>query len=283
MVKLILFSKNRAAQLDAHLQSIFANDNSLFSSIDVIYTASDEDFERAYQVLIRDWVDPLTPLKFHREDEFRIDLLDILDNSTDEFVCFGVDDNIIYKEIPLDQWDVLNCLGHEGAACLSLRLGQNTSMQCLYTNQFAQMPEWTYGVGGHKTEILAWNWRKMPPHQNFGYPMSVDYHIFDTKKISSILQNCQFSNPNSLECSLQGQKNRLGDLMYCLPESAVVNLPLNRVQSICENNFGKFYGVSERELNDLFLRGQRISLEDMRFDGVICTHQEFPLSLKQYV
>lgn len=102
MINLIIFSKNRAMQLDALLRSIKLRCN-VFNSIHVVWTA-DEGFERSYTLMI-----PKHNVTWIKETNFKEDTMRAMTDAV--FTCFMCDDNIIMHEfngLP-DNWDDLLC------------------------------------------------------------------------------------------------------------------------------------------------------------------------------
>ena len=67
--------------------------------------------------------------------------------------------------------------------------------------------------------------------------------------------------------------------MSCLYDSSVVNTPLNLAGS-SQNRAGEQFGISLEELNNIYVDGLRISLEDMDFSNIISCHQELPVTFK---
>lgn len=121
----IIFSKNRACQIDALLRSI--NDHcQLFKKIIVLYTTTSKDFTDGYEIAINKHPD----IDWMAEVSFRNDFYLCLDNSDDK-VCLLVDDDIFIN--PVDELTLFDMMME--VDIISLRLGDNvTKKQHLHFN-----------------------------------------------------------------------------------------------------------------------------------------------------
>ena len=125
----IVFSKDRALQLDLTLNSIKSHIPCTqyeypIHRIDVLYTTSKEH-ENSYQTLIKEHRD----VNFVKQSaSIFTDIKKLVDTSLDEHVCFFTDDNIVYRELSLTQEDIKLAFENQ-VSCISLRLGKNTVMR----------------------------------------------------------------------------------------------------------------------------------------------------------
>ena len=268
MINTIIFSKNRACQLDLLLTSAKRNLSDMFR-LNVVYTATNQSFSDGYERVVQRFDN----VNFIEETDFQQDTLSLVEGS-EKYVCFLVDDNIVYRPVVLEDIDSL--FGIEGFACLSLRLGPNTTVQSPYTNQMCPMPEYMTIV---ENKYVLWNWRMVHPHTNFGYPFSVDGNIFTKKTTLDVITKYDFNNPNALEG--RANVNNLPTRMACLSkQSAVVNTPINIVGS-SNGDCGAKFGVSLEELNEKYLDGEVVDFDAMDFSNITCCHQEIELVFKQ--
>ncbi len=277
MIKAIIFSKDRPAQLDLFLQSYYKNGNGLFEYVYVLYHASTPEFAKGYAKLETDspyWI------RFRRETKFDVHTLELMRQHEEGFVytCFFTDDNIIYKPIPHDAGWFHNFFeNRKTLACFSFRLGSNTKIQCQYEKSLTTFPsDYVLEEG-----CLIWNWGNLPIHTNFGYPLSVDGHIFRTKTILDVANKTvnenKIVNPNALEGIWHRYVDMIEPQMACFPHSVVINSPNNRVQEVCKNKAGVIFGESAKEMNEKFLSGQRIDLESIDFSNIVGCHQELEM------
>ena len=114
MIDLIVFSKNRAMQLDCLLRSLDEYTDPIFrKKVIYTFTTSDKRFERGYELLKK-----LHPnVQFIKEENLKAN---ILSNMNSYLTCMMVDDQIMFKQCPHIPMLKEN-------QCFSLRLGGNIS------------------------------------------------------------------------------------------------------------------------------------------------------------
>lgn len=254
-VTAIVFSKDRALQLDAFLRS-FERCVWPVLNVEVLYLATTARHEAAYQDVFRR----------HRcaypraQQDFRADVLSLVPD-TGAVVLF-VDDQVFVRP-----WRVESIIG------LSLRLAPHLT-QC-YTADTAQpiplfMP--------FMPDRFAWRWAD--GKGDWGYPLSLDGHVFDAGELRGWMIASDFQSPNALEAALQVFRPAFTDrLGVCYPHAIIVNVPWNSVQTSQSMN-----RCGQIEDADTLLRhwedGQRMNIEPIM--GVMnrSAHQEFPLMLE---
>lgn len=227
-MNVIVFSKDRAAQLDLLLRSM---PEEMVGVCEIIIRASDSLFYDGYRSVYNEhegW--------FCFESDFKTDLIESL-ACHDPLTMFLTDDDVFINPLP-----AIPKLPNN-VACLSLRL--NPRMGYCYTlNRKQEQPKMQPGN--------VWDWRLADA--DYGYPMSLDGHIFRTADILPLLKRLDYHDPNSLE----GQLARYPidrPMMMCFDKSVIVNNPANRVQETAKNRHGN---ISAEWLNNQFLAGKRI-------------------------
>lgn len=261
----IVFSKDRASQLHLLLSSLYKNAPGIFN-INVLYTSSNEDFERGYEKLKEICKENFWNVNFVKEsNNFKEDVMSLL-KSEHKYTTFFTDDDVLFGAI--DYETIENSLSQEDIFCFSLRLGTNTTY-CYSENQNNQIV-----LSGEKDNYIFWDWQKS--WYDFGYPLSVDGHIFRTKEILKLSKPLNFQNPNTYEAALQIYENFPRIMMAGYKDSSkLVGIPVNVVQNVFPNRKGEKFGISAKDLNDKFLNGYFINFESMNFNGtVIGAHQE---------
>ena len=289
-LSIVIFSKDRAAQLDLCLKSIYKNLESLSQQwrIEVIYTASSEEFEKGYDSLKYDW--DYSWLYFHQESVYGgfKQALETTTKEWGEYVLFFTDDDIVYRKFEHD-FDFLSNAFEQNKElfCISLRLGTNTFVQDQHRNTMCLIPD---SVIMQEDTLRSWNWKDESMgcnETNFGYPFSVDGHLFKSKDASWIIANTDYYNPNTLEA--RAHRTHVMDTEYainisndmaCFKNSYVINTPINRVQETYTNSAGIFFGSPQETLNEKFLQGKRLTLDGMDFSIIIGAHQELKLCWK---
>lgn len=275
MISLIIFSKNRACQLQLLLESIEKNSNNIFDTKTVIFEATTKDFRAGYDLLIERF--GMNTL-FIAETDFQKNTISAINNSC-KYICFMVDDNILYGTIPFDHGHITYTLSNEFISSLSLRLGTNIKYDDIYNDKITLYPEHV-GIITYDSyideEIRVWDWRTLPPHSNFGYPFSVDGNIYKKQELLDFI-DYEFDTPNSFEGRFD--RHKLRQLMCCFNKSVLVNNPINLVGS-SNNNAGKYYGWSLEDLNNKYLSGKVIDLDNILSNNIVACHQEMEILFK---
>jgi len=288
-LSIVIFSKDRAAQLDLCLKSIYENLSILSEhwTIYVVYTSSSEDFEKGYVQLTEEWYKKASSIYFFPEYKYKgfKKTLEYCIKHWEEYVLFFTDDDIVYRKFE-HNFSVLSesFEKNENLLCTSLRLGTNTFVQDQYTNSMCLIPD---EVIISEETLKIWNWKVQSMGEsetNFGYPFSVDGHLFKSKQAKWIIENTEYYNPNTLEAKAHRTHvmdteyaENLSDEMACFKNSYVINTPLNRVQDTFTNSSGVFFKETPISLNEQFLKNARLTLEGMDFSTIIGVHQELKL------
>jgi len=276
MIDTIIFTKDRACQLDLLLQSIVKNGNNLFN-INILYEASSQEYKDGY-LKVSERFPSYERFNWVEEEDFEKDTLELL-NKSGKLVCFFVDDNILYRPLELNQEEVEDIVDDD-IFCLSLRLGGNTVVQSEYDNSMCVLPSQVTLIND---TFLAWDWRHLPPFTNFSYPFSVDGHIYRREEVLKIVSQYEFVTPNAFEGMAYANTGCLGNApsrMTCLKRSVLVNTPLNLVGS-SENKSGQKFGKSLQELNEEYLSGNIPDFDGMDFSEVRGCHQEIEIKFKR--
>lgn len=284
MITGIVFSKDRACQLDLFFQSVAHNAGGNIDIV-VLYDFSSPDFEEGYEKLKRHH-----SFKFVKQSDFYNDIKNILVESKD-CVSFFTDDDLIYQKIPSSIEHLEHILEFQ-IACFSLRMGMNT-IEREFGGKIIQdnLPKISYVKGSD--DIIAWNRTSIPTGGYWSYPLSVDGHIFRKSDIVSFVDEiiCWANNgcckkikdtPNSFEAILQRFYFELPPLMASFDKSVLVNSPNNRVQDDFKNVSGSVFSFAQEDLNEKYLEGYTIDLGEIDFSNIKCPHQELDLSIKKH-
>jgi hypothetical protein len=266
---LIIFSKNRACQLHLLLESLTINGAGLFFDKVKILYKSDDEYSLGYNKLKKIFAG----VEFVEETNFRNNLLSMMDDKYTT-TTFMVDDCILYKPLMARKEYITNWLTND-TVCFSLRLGKN----CEYSHP-ANL-SYKLGEHTHDGEFIKFDYTKQE-NGDFKYPLSVDGHIFKTDFIKGLLVEIMFSNPNTLEANLQ-QFVMLGKIpmnVVSYNESKLVGVPVNMVNSVFNNRHGLQYYVSEKELNDRYINGERIDLSKLDLANINGPHKEIKYEFK---
>lgn len=260
-VNCIVFSKDRAMQLDACLRSI-ERSAPYTGPIAVVYKATTQEFAEGYRLL--DLGDRARLVA--ETGDFRRAVMTLLD-ATYDYTVFHTDDDVFFRKpsaapiLPAD------------FAAFSLRLGENTT-HC-YTAGGSQLVPPASKTG----PVTAWDWTRA--EGDFAYPMSLDGHIFLTCLLVQMLSRARFANPNQLEEELHYRRYLAPPTMLSFLESCLVSVPANIVSSTHRNRASQNEAWSPNVLNARFLDGERIDVDAMDFSAVRSAHQEIPLAFNR--
>jgi len=267
VINALVFSKDRAMQLDAALRSLrlHCRDADLLETT-VLYAFSNNTYASHYSQLAREH----PGVHFLEEKDFKGDVLSLIKPS--RFLLFLVDDNIFVQEFSLE--DAVGQLqATPEALAFSLRLGRNTSY-CYMLAKYQKLPKFDEVRKG----VLSFDWTTS--ERDFGYPFDVSSSIYRTSDMLPLLEQIPFSNPNTLEGHLDGIKGEMGEqnVLLCFDQSVTFSNPINKVQSVLPNNRGgKHKRYTPTHLAEMFEEGYRINVEAYtNFVSTGC-HQEVRL------
>ncbi len=260
MIQIIIFSKDRALQLELLLRSMKEYFLGLENyRVNVLYTYSNENYRLGYEKLKKIHND----IFYKKEKSFKTDLIEMVDQNK-KYLMFLVDD-IIFKE-KFDSSLLKNMTGR--TLCFSLRLHPNLERCYALDCEISKKPKFI-----RNSEFLFFSYSGA--QGDYGYPMSVDGNIYHTSDIEDKLKRLHYTGPNELEGALSNNGISKNEMM-CLYKSALFNNPCNKVQTCINNSSGY---ISPLYLNGMFLDGYKIDLEPYRgFENISC-HQEVDIRL----
>jgi len=269
-MKIIAFSKDRAAQLDLLIRSLQTN-WPLFNleDLQIIYTYSNADFAAGYKKLQDSFLDK-TPLiaccDWYDQKDFHSDLLLHTIFGDGRHLGFLTDDCLFYRycEIPPSYIETL--LDDQENLCFSFRLGaENNRIQNYVTGELHHLIK--YGpksyIDGY--QLIKYRWGLYPINSNPGYIGSIDGCIYYRQYVISTLGNTNLSCPRAIEENLANKQDHRSNMKITKPfmivprYSNVVCLAINNVQTT-PVECGFQYNYEPKWLNDKYLAGQIIDL-----------------------
>lgn len=262
MINLIVFSRDRACQLQALLDSIELHTKGFFNNIDIVYLATHPAYDAGYELLKgrRPYA------KYFKESNFQQDIKSLLKM---DYTCFFADDDLVYKDFNKGLFDMIK----DDVACFSLRLGLNINY--CYSNAKPN-PIGEYEEDG---EFIKFNWRDQ--QLDFGYPLSVVGHIFRTDEIKAILDLVDFINPNTMEAFIQRHLDKVTrPKMVAYKESKNFGVPANSVNQSWKNKNGLKYFYPVHELNHKYLNGEVIDVSFLGEEQIYSAQQEIEYKFK---
>lgn len=258
----IIFSFDRALQLDALLRSFFLNTNNT-CKLYVIYKASNKDHHTAYQEVINKFNENVT---FNLETKpFKDELITALNTINTGKLFFLVDDIIFTGNVHLSDLAKIDTSKY----VFSLRMGGNLNYSYV-VDKPQKLPDFVKKTNGY----LYWKWDK--GDLDWSYPLSVDGHIFGREEINILINHYSFNSPNSLESILQKEKNifmhRTG---ICYKKTRIVNCPCNKVQNEVNNLHGSLH---QDELLKIWQSGKKIDINKLQGFVNSSVHEELPFT-----
>lgn len=286
MLQIIIFSFNRAMQLDTLLRSVYKHFKFDNYRVEVLYNTSDRDFEKGYDLLKGKYLQVEFVKESTNKDHFGIkdamcfyNLKKIikhkqLRNAKSDFrslLCgmlhgnadcsmFLTDDSAFYSDVCLTD-DILSWVNEKPLQrSFSLRLG-------IGINQEEPKTE--------KDGFVYWDYYKSCEKKNWTYQFSVDGHIYSTKLLRQLADKIFFTNPSffeSMVCNYVREKRMLSEGM-CFRKSTLLSYPINMVQKVADN---ESLNASLETLNEKFLEGYTF---DYEVPEKIEVFQQYPASL----
>jgi hypothetical protein len=264
-ISVVVFSKDRAMQLHALLSSWQATKTGECGMV-VIYAASSMAHKKAYnemEVLFQNRV------RFVEQEVFpslKHCLVQTMQSLPTGKMFFLVDDIIFTEEVDyqkMAEMDLSNII-------LSLRMGAHLNYSYVVSAK-QSLPQTLSDQG----DCFVWDWNE--GELDWGYPLSVDGHIFNTSEVLLWAKHLEYKSPSSFEGALQQMRfvyrNKRG---MCFKKSRIVNIPANKVQTEVANLHG---AVHQDDLLQQWNEGLAIDHTQFRGWNNISVHQEAEFQL----
>jgi len=264
----IVFSKDRALQLHALLGSYFEQVSGPVPAR-VLYWASSDAHRQAYEeVQALFAAQPVSFVRQQGPDSFHSDLIRLLESLQVEKILFLVDDIVFTESVDMRDFIRFDPFRFVPTLRMGLNLGRSYTMQ-----QQQSLPAFSSGVIYDKDKV-CWQWQH--GELDWGYPLSVDGHLFSLQELTAMAKLIPFHAPNSFEANLQ-QFSGLFAPRYgiCYCKSKIINTPCNKVQSENENICGNFH---QDDLLERWVGG--LQLDYRRLYGFVneSAHQEVEMN-----
>lgn len=223
----IIFSKDRAIQLHALLDSYFKLvDNTIKPFI--LFTCSSEAHRKSYLDLEKIYG---SKVSFMYETNFRNQLIQLVGSLESEKLFFMTDDGVFIDKLDLNEFIKFNPL----KVIANFARGKNCNY-CYTFSSEQKIPNNTILSEIDETEYLLWIWKDEKKSPSFSYPLSLDGALFNRLEVLSIIKNLEFKAPNTLEGVMQVYlplyENRFG---LAFVNVKYVNVPINLVQTENKN------------------------------------------------
>lgn len=249
MIDTLIFSRNRPLQLHCLLSSLREYSNLpkgkvvVLHKYDTEYTEGLEEVKKSH-----------SEVNFLEETDFESQVKEYM-KLGEKYCVFFVDDIVVKDQIDFSiPCRVLDA--NPDILCFSLRLGLHLT-DCYPANSKQNIPN-----GNVNSQMFVWGWRGSP--FDWGYPLSVDGHVFRRSELEGWTSHLKFKNPNQFESALQEipRTFAIPQGAVCHINSKIFNNPLNRVQDEFKNRAET--SITTQELNKIWLSGQEIDYSVFR-------------------
>lgn len=231
MIEIIVFSEKNPQMLSLTLQSLEKNIPGC--KINVIHPSQDKNFDGGYEICKKH----SHSANFINIIDYKKDLLQLLKSfDKNNRVLFMTDRDVLFEKI--DENIINDCLDQKDVLCFSLRLGENVT----YCNRMDS--DNVIKVENFNNHI-KWDWTKH--YLDFGYPFSLQGHIFNVKEIVKLVRNISFDNFTDLEDALQIYENYPKTKMTSFINSKAIHL-LNDNTYITYEEFLRGYTPNFNEM-----------------------------------
>ncbi len=247
-LNLVVFSYDRPLQLYAFLESFELNTQGC-ERISVIYKTSTEQFDHGYELV----KEQFPQIEFSKQSpqnktDFKPLTLKAIGFNKEKYCIFAVDDIIVTRPINFDEiTETLDIVPSNG---FYLRLGSHIN-ECYSENRVTGTPSLNEIFPG----ILRWHFKDCSG--DWGYPHTVDMTVYAKEQLKELFIQMAFTNPNTLEgnWACHGPRHKTG---FCYANAAIVNCPLNIVQTTWKNRHSN--ECSPEELLEMFLQGYKLDI-----------------------
>ena len=253
---LYIWSKDRPAQLETYLSSIYQFKMSNHYDIEVIYTTKDIP-EDGYNKLINNF----NGVTFTKQEDAKSQLINSCKKY--KYICISTDDTWLFREVEDIEQYMDKCF------VFSYRLGFNTVIQ----DHFKQTYQAALTLYEEFGSVLRWNSKDYYNLNNYGYIFGLDGHVYHTDKLIPLLSKINFYNPPSLERELFQFHNIVDPYMCSFKESCMVNIPINSTGGVTN-----FIGETTKELYEKFSQGYQLNYIKQPIMGC---HQNVPYIMEK--
>ena len=250
----LIFSFNRPLQLYAFLES-FEQNVLNYEKVAVIYRTQGERYHEAYNEVFKrfPFVIPLQQGPIPKQD-FKPLLLEFCfpKEPSSDYCVFAVDDIVIKNRIDLKKDASL--LDTYQAYGFFYRLGRNINY--CYMLSCPTLPPKLYPIESETAFLFSLKQGK----GDWCYPNNLDFTLYEKKALKKPLLDLEYHNPYDLESKWSKviHPNFKG---ICLPNSKIVNFPMNQV-NFSHNKFSRSY--TTQELLEKFLDHQKMKIDHLK-------------------
>lgn len=274
-VDVLVYSKDRTAQLELLLRSIKTNFENLYE-IFVLYDYSSQAFQLGYEAVRR--LHPDVHFIRQTKDTFKTVIRDVVRNTmTTDFILPFCDDDVMIRKANVGAG--INRLKDKDFIGVSLRHSLTITLS-YHSGETFPIVDHTITDEG----LVQWTWKSPSAKYCWAYPYMAGGSVYERSFFSQMIGSFEFVLPNTMEMGMVNHKhiwNR--SWLLCFPQNPVINVSVNKVQDENNNRGGRDVHYSPEELNTHLLDNKRINLQDVIDTCLIknnCEFVEIPLQLE---
>ncbi len=266
-IEIIIFSYNRALQLESLLKSLIDNlDGNI--KIHVLYK-TENDTNSLYDKVKKVFYKYKNINFIYQQNSFKKSLCKLIksfdqNNSLNIQLLFFVDDQILFRKVKLKLIKRL----FELAPIITLRIGLNTR-KSFNLNKEQNLKDYSYFV---KKDLLVW--RPLFINDDISYIFSLDGSSIPFKLFKRFSRYLIYKGPNTLESAMNygGLSFKILRLKIAsFIKQSVINLVITKVQKET-NNRGDF--IPTKELDDLFINNWKLKINPKKIDKFDSPHSD---------
>ncbi len=270
MLHIIIFSYNRAMQLNSLLESIIKHVKDTQFHTTVVYNSGNDFYEEGYQLLkkrysaknisfVREaksqhkfgktllwWRNLYRYIKYERlrnpKSNFKELTEHIINQSSAEFFMFLVDDVLIFRDISIPRKVFERIQQHPMDTVYSISNAYN----------------WLYKPSSLEEidkNLYAWNFYKNDSKKEWSFPFSVTGKIFSSSFLKKVLPLVAYSNPSTMEsyvCDYVRERKMIGKGLGG-HDFSLLMMHINQVQNEAQKNLA--LSIDLEFLNKKLLEG----------------------------
>lgn len=187
----IIFSKDRAMQLDAFLRSYYANVINPVT-VKVLYYTSSEEHNKSYDELKQLYSNK--SVVFIKESNFRDQIISLLEDTFEDRVFFFVDDMVFSRGIDFKLFTKIDPLEN----IVTLSRGKDLSYSTVLAKKI-DIPS----LKKLKNGLMCFSWKEIKEFSDWTFPLGVSGYMYARKEILCMLKSISFKAPNSMEGQMQ--------------------------------------------------------------------------------
>lgn len=282
MINCLIFSKDRACQLDLLLRSIKDNFKEL-KNIGIIYKYSNNNFKIGYEKIIQLYSD----INWIEETNFFNNFKNYINNIKEKYTLILVDDEVVIRNFNIEGF--LNFLNLDSNLhCISLRM--HSKLNYSYASKIYSPPPSffeTYHSINSDQIAYSWNWNHYlidsgTEYSDWSYPSCINTHIYTTIFLKNILTEIYFNNPNILEASIHQLKNYFKEKILFFEKAKTISIPNNLTQTVFKNICGNKEEYSLESLNEKYINNYEINTKNLYNLDVNSCHYEIDYLLEEH-